>query len=84
MFVDSGDCTAQDISGVSDIPEVERAAVGPVLASEYLYYDCVHCFLFFLSFLIGTFRNRHLGIFCCRAVAIVMFWVVLIRSCVVT
>ena len=43
-FVDSGDCTGQGISGVSDVPEAEHAAVGPVLASEYLYHDHVHCF----------------------------------------
>ena len=44
-FVDSGDCTGQGISGVSDVPEAEHAAVGPVLASEYLYHDHVHWFL---------------------------------------
>ena len=43
-FVDSGDCTAQGIAGVSDVPEAKHAAVGPVLASEYLYHDHVHCF----------------------------------------
>ena len=54
LFVDSGDCTAQGISGVSDVAEAERAAVGPVLASEYLYYDRVHCFRLF-SFPLGRF-----------------------------
>ena len=55
-FVDSGDCTAQGISEVSDVPEAEVAAVSPVLASEYLYHDRVHCFFFN-----GTFRNLHLS-----------------------
>ena len=44
LFLDSGDCAAQGISGVKDLdaPGIECAAVGPVLASEYLYHDRGH------------------------------------------
>ena len=40
--VDSGDCAAQGVSGVSDldVPGTECAAVGPVLARKYLYHGC--------------------------------------------
>ena len=45
-IVDSGDCAAQGISGVSDldVSRTEPAEVGPVLASEYSCHDCSRCF----------------------------------------